>query len=184
LRPFTLGLHFNAADPRLQFQELQLRFGEFFAAESIFLDPYQTQSRFQHPVLILGELESVLIDRERTVELFEQRAGKGVFELADQRRIKGFSAAKSFGRWLSRHRLGIDDVSETVLQRYIASLKRLEDASGRKGRLPYTGIGLRHLLRGLRESGLIEPQREARTCCNFVVEENSAFSLGKALSTI
>ena len=71
------------------------------------------------------------------------------------------AAAKAFGRWLSRHQLGIDDVSESVLQRYISNLKRLQDASGRKGRLPYTGIGLRHLLRGLRQSGLLEPQREA-----------------------
>src|SRR5689334_20433520 len=60
------------------------------------------------------------------------------------------AAAKAFGRWLARHRLGIDDVSESVLQRYIASLKRLQDASGRKRRLPQTGIGLRHLLRALR----------------------------------
>jgi len=29
-------------------------------------------------------LESVLIDRQRTVELIEQQVGKGVFELANQ----------------------------------------------------------------------------------------------------
>jgi hypothetical protein len=41
--------------------------GEFFAAGSVLLDPYQTQSLFQHSDLVLCELESFLIDRERPV---------------------------------------------------------------------------------------------------------------------
>ena len=48
----------------------------------------------QHSVLVLGELEPVLIDRERSVELLEQGSGKCLFELADQRRIKSFKSGK------------------------------------------------------------------------------------------
>jgi len=51
-----------AADPGLQFQQLKLRVGEFFAPGSVLLDPYQTQSLFQYPDLVLGELEPILIN--------------------------------------------------------------------------------------------------------------------------
>ena len=49
--------YFSATDSRLQFQELQLCVGEFFAAGSVLLDSYQTQSFFQYPDLILCEPE-------------------------------------------------------------------------------------------------------------------------------
>ena len=54
------------------------------------LDADQTKFLFQNPDLILCELELVLIDRERSVELLEQCSGQRLFELADQRWIKGF----------------------------------------------------------------------------------------------
>ncbi len=73
LCPLALGLYFSAADPRLQFQELQVARWRVFRC---LLRPSrslnQTQSFCQHPDLILSEFESVLIDRERSVELFEQ----------------------------------------------------------------------------------------------------------------
>ena len=53
-----------------QFQEFQLRFGELLAAGPVLLDPYQVQSFFQDPHLILCELESVLNNGEPAVELF------------------------------------------------------------------------------------------------------------------
>ena len=68
----TLGFHFCAAGSRLQIQELQLCVGKFFAARSVLVDTDQTQSFFQNPDLILCELELVLINRERSVELLEQ----------------------------------------------------------------------------------------------------------------
>jgi site-specific recombinase XerD len=70
------------------------------------------------------------------------------------------AAAQAFGRWLSRHRLGIHEVSESILQCYVASLKRPADRSGSKRRLPHTGVGLRHLLWCLRKSGVLEPTPE------------------------
>jgi hypothetical protein len=72
-----------------------LRVREFFAPGSVFIDPDQTKSLFQDPVLVLSELESVLIDRERSVELLEQCGGQRLFELADQRGIKGFKRGKT-----------------------------------------------------------------------------------------
>jgi integrase/recombinase XerD len=70
------------------------------------------------------------------------------------------AAAQAFGRWLSRHRLGINDISESLLQRYVASLKRLPDRSGSTRRLPHTGVGLKHLLCCLRKSGALKPTPE------------------------
>jgi hypothetical protein len=94
LPALALGFYFYAANPGLQFQELQLQIGEFFAPGSVLLDPQQTQSFFQDPDLVLGEFEPVLIHRKRPLELGEQCVGKGHLELVNQRRVKGFERSK------------------------------------------------------------------------------------------
>jgi hypothetical protein len=66
-------------------------------------------TRITHPVLVLGELESILIDRERSVEPIEQRGGKRLFELADQRWIKGIKSGKTNAQ------LGIITIKNNVL---------------------------------------------------------------------
>ena len=71
LLALTFGFHFGAADPRLQLQQFQLVFGEFFATGAVLLDPSQTQSFFQYPDLIFCEPEPIPINRQRAVELFE-----------------------------------------------------------------------------------------------------------------
>src|ERR1700680_3838581 len=68
------------------------------------------------------------------------------------------AAAKAFGRWLSRHQLGIDDVSESVLQRYVANLKRLQKHPltpyGRRPRLRTSFSGRQHLT-ALERDGMV-----------------------------
>ena len=71
LLALSFGFHFGAADPRLQLQQFQLVVGEFFAARSVLLDPYQTQSFFQYTDLILCEPEPIPINGQRALELFE-----------------------------------------------------------------------------------------------------------------
>ena len=44
----TLGLHFQVADARLQFQQLQLRIAQLFAARTVLLDALQLQPFFQN----------------------------------------------------------------------------------------------------------------------------------------
>ena len=46
--PRTLRLHFQIAHARLQFQQLQLRVTEFFAARAVLLDALQPQPLFQY----------------------------------------------------------------------------------------------------------------------------------------
>ena len=57
---------------------------EFFAARSVLLDPYHTQSFFQYTDLILCKPESILKDRQRAVEFFQQRLRKLFSELTCQ----------------------------------------------------------------------------------------------------
>ena len=94
LPPFTLGLELSATDSRLQFQELKLGVGEFFAPGPVLLEARQPQFFFQHPDLVLGQFESILINCERAAELLEQRVRKPLFELANQLRIKCFKRGK------------------------------------------------------------------------------------------
>jgi hypothetical protein len=71
LFPLALGLHFGAADPRLQLQQFQLRVGELLAIGAVLFDPHQSQSFFQYPHLVLCELESLPNNAQRAVELFK-----------------------------------------------------------------------------------------------------------------
>src|SRR5271165_86205 len=95
LLALTFGFHFGAADPGLQLQEFQLVVGEFFAPGTVLLDPYQAQSFFQNPHLILGELEAIPVNGQRDLELFKQRFRKSLLELVYQLGILRFKGSKT-----------------------------------------------------------------------------------------
>jgi hypothetical protein len=87
----TLGANFGGTDPRLGFQQFQLRVGEPFTAGPVFVNAEQAQALFQHPHLVLDEpepflrqAEPLLIEVERTVELLKKRPGQNVVKLTNQ----------------------------------------------------------------------------------------------------
>jgi hypothetical protein len=67
---------------------------ELFAAGSVFLNPYQAQPLFQYADPVLSEFEPLLVEQERSVELFKQGLGKRLFELADQLRFQALQGRK------------------------------------------------------------------------------------------
>ena len=75
LCPFTLGLYFSAADPRLQLQQFQLVVGRFFATGAVlpcFWTNGQTSAAGEHPqhipvpVLVAVYLVVPVKDRSRS----------------------------------------------------------------------------------------------------------------------
>lgn len=59
----------------------------------------------------------------------------------------------TFGRWLHRHGYGLNDLDDTVVDRYLSGLTRY-----RSGHLPKAAEGLHHLCRFLQHHGVV-PQR-------------------------
>jgi len=71
LLALTFGLDLGATDSRPKLEQLQLVIGEFFAAWSVLLDAYQTQSFFQYTDLILCESDPIPVNGQRALELFK-----------------------------------------------------------------------------------------------------------------
>ena len=95
LLALTFGFDFGAAEPRLQPQQFELVVGEFFAAVSVLLDAYQTQSFFQDTDLILCEFEPIPVNRQRAGELFEQRLRKLFLKPVYQLGVLRFKGSKT-----------------------------------------------------------------------------------------
>src|SRR5262245_34558328 len=65
--------------------------------------------------------------------------------------------ADAFTRWIVRQKLTLADANETVLNRYIATLRR-PNSCRISGRLPKLSLGLKQVLKALRQRGLVPPQ--------------------------
>jgi len=66
-------------------------------------------------------------------------------------------AADAFGNWLKSQQIPLSAINEDILARYISSLGRRKSGSFPGGVLPHKAVGLKHLLRLLRQQNLVEP---------------------------
>lgn len=66
-------------------------------------------------------------------------------------------AADRFGRWLVERGVGITDVDDAIVARYVESLGRRRCAKRPHGRLPLAATGARRLVEVLRSEGIIAP---------------------------
>jgi len=63
----------------------------------------------------------------------------------------------AFARWLAQQGLALDEVDEASLNRYLAALRR-SYSSRESGQLPKSALGLKQVLKVLRQHGLVQPQ--------------------------
>ena len=77
--PRTLRLHFQIADARLQFQQLQLRVAELFARWTVLLDALPPEPLFQHLDLEIGPVELPL-----QFGYFRRVIGSGLGRIGDR----------------------------------------------------------------------------------------------------
>jgi len=114
-----------------------------------------------------------MLDQYFTRRCVLNRLRAGLFgpyleQLADSLQQQGYSrtwirtclyASDKFGRWLSRQGQGIGDVRSALVQRYVDELKRT-----RGTQRPKAGCSLNHLIKLLRQEGLVrEPSEQPDT---------------------
>ena len=71
-------------------------------------------------------------------------------------------AIDHFGAWLLKEGLSINDISNSMVDRYLKGLDRQFSPSCRGGRLPHKALGLRELGEFLRRQGVVRADVEQR----------------------